>query len=479
MHNLFVGITFCFVENSTINPWGQYRIYPVSKNTSQRKVIKMKKNTIKKTICAALAAITAISAAACGNTSGHDRSYGRSSSHSEYKYVKLSASPVSSAELKADKGELSDKFNMGYARFSTELFKNTCHDDLKEGRNVLVSPESVIFALGMTANGADGETLTQMEKVLGGESIDSLNDDLLCLMHMANDDEDGQLNIANSIWTNNSLLKLKQEYADKLRQYYAADSFNESFCPETADEINAWISNNTNGMIPEMIDKIDPLDAAFLVNAAAFDAEWEEKYKDNAVLENSSFYSYDGQVQDCTLLHSEESIYLSDDDTQGFVKPYANEKYGFMALLPNDKDTSMADYVSALDAEKLIALWDNRSSEKVQTYTPEFTSDYDVNMNDALMAMGMTSAFADDADFSNMAEDSSDLKVSKVLHSTHIELDRKGTKAAAATVVSMKKEAVVVAAPIIEVRLDRPFVYAIIDMESGMPIFIGAVNTME
>lgn len=425
------------------------------------------KNTLKKTICAALAAITAISASGCSEAAD---------THRNKKPVKMAASPVSSAELKADSGEISDKFSERYAGFTADLFKNTCRDDLEAGKNVLISPESVMFALGMTANGADGETLSQMEAVLGGENIDSLNDDLLCLMHKANDEKNSQLALANCIWTNSSLLSLRQDYADKLRQFFAADSFNVAFDEHTHEDMNAWISNNTCGMIQDMPEPVDIRDAAYLINTAAFDAEWDKPYEDTAVIKNQEFNAFGGKKQDCTLLKSEENIYLSDADTTGFVKPYKGEKYGFMALLPNDEDTDLADYVSGLDGEKLKALWDNRSSESVQTYTPEFTSDYNINMNSALQAMGMTNAF-DNADFSKMAEDSNGLKISKVLHNTHIELDRKGTKAAAATVVTMTKGEAIVSNT--NVRLDRPFVYAIIDMESGMPVFIGAVNTIE
>lgn len=436
----------------------------------------MKKYTFKKTICAALAALTVISSSGCGSVSNNTED-AVSNTQNEIKPANMAADPVSSVELKADKGELSDKFNMGYAGFTAELFKNSCCDDLANGKNVLISPESVMFALGMTANGANGDTLTQMEDVLGGEKIDTLNDDLLCLMHKANDDEDGQLRLANSIWTNTNLLTLKQDYADKLRQYYAADSFNVVFGEHTHEDMNAWISNNTKGMIQDMLDKVGPDDAAYLINTAVFDAEWGKKYEDDDIRENSTFYAFGGEMQDCTLLYSEENIYLKDDDTEGFVKPYKDGKYGFMALLPNDVDKDLADYVSGLDAEKLNELWNSRQSTEVDAYIPEFSFDYDLCMNQPLMDMGMTNAF-ENADFSNMAENSSGLRIDKVLHSTHIELDRKGTKAAAATAVVMTKGAVAEVTNVPVVRLDRPFVYAIVDMDNGMPVFIGAVNTL-
>lgn len=177
------------------------------------------------------------------------------------------------------------------------------------------------------------------------------------------------------------------------------------------------------------------------------------------------------------MLYSQEGSYFSDENTTGFMKDYEGHDYAFMAMLPSE-DTDIADYVAGIDGDKLSKLWRSASGD-VNVCIPEFTFDYNSELSDELKSMGMELPFTESADFSGMAETSSGaLYINRVIHKTHIELDRNGTKAAAATAVVMTDECAMEEEEPKIVYLNRPFVYAIIDKESGTPIFIGAVNTL-
>ena len=181
------------------------------------------------------------------------------------------------------------------------------------------------------------------------------------------------------------------------------------------------------------------------------------------------------------MMYSEESRYLADADTTGFVKYYQGRRYAFAALLPRE-GMSIADYVASLNGEKLGALLDGMTAEKVNAGLPRFKTEYTVEMSEALAALGMTDAFDPArADFSGMAEmeEDNNICISRVLHKTYIAVDESGTKAGAATVVEMTESAVFEPEEPKEVILDRPFVYLLIDCENGnAPVFIGTVETV-
>ena len=234
-------------------------------------------------------------------------------------------------------------------------------------------------------------------------------------------------------------------------------------------------------MIPTVIQDLDPLAAAVLVNALAFEGEWAEPYEDYQVHEND-FTNANGESEDAVYLAETGDTYFESDKAVGFTKPYYGNEYAFLAILPKEK-ISANDFMAEFTADDYRKFYDSKTDKwDVRTIIPKFSYDYEYLMNDTLKEMGADDAFSpDDADFSNIAElKDENLYISKVIHKTHIELDQYGTKAAAATVVEMDM-AMAVADPVEykEVYLDRPFAYAIIDLETGVPVFIGTVNSLD
>lgn len=369
-----------------------------------------------------------------------------------------------------------DTFKNDLSSFSVELFKNSVKYDLANGKNTLVSPESVAFALGMTMNGAKGETLSQMQDLLcRSSSTDTFNTNMNRLITKANSDENIKFNIANSVWVKDSKdITLTEQFAKTCKELYNADMFKAPFDKKTVDAINSWVNEKTDKMIPSIINELDADTRAVLINCIAFDAKWAKPYKEDQVSENQTFTNADGKETTCTMLTGKESRYISDENAQGFIKSYQGGKYAFMAILPNE-GVSLSDYVSSMTADSFAKLYASNTGEyDVFTRLPKFSYDYDITLNNTLADMGMANAFTDAADFTNLSSGAK-LHIGSVLHKTHIDLDAEGTKAAAATAVTMDVSAAAMEQNIKRVYLDRPFAYAIIETDTGLPVFMGTV----
>lgn len=393
--------------------------------------------------------------------------------------VKKADSDADSSAAAEPSGDISSKeaFVGQMAGFSMQLFQKSTADGIKKGENVLISPQSAIAALAMTANGAANDTLKEMEQVICGDmDIGDFNRYLSKYNRRLEKSKAVKFYSANSIWVRDTI-KIKKNFLNKNKKYYNADVFSSPFDADAVNKINEWVKTNTDGMIDKLLDEISGNMVMYLINAIAFEGSWMEQYEDYQVRENEIFTNYQGKEQKVTMLCNSEDQYIKDDNAVGFVKPYKGGKYAFMAILPNKK-VSVADYVSGLSGKKFLELYENRESRTVETEIPEFTYDYSKDLKNPLMEMGIKKAFSPQGDFTGM-EEKGLLYINRVLHKTFIRLDRYGTKAAAVTAVEMKCGS---AAPGTEeiptVYLDRPFIYAIIDTETGLPIFAGAVNTI-
>ena len=380
----------------------------------------------------------------------------------------------------SDTNKTSDeKFVSGINAFSTNLFKTTVKSDLADGKNTLVSPSSAAFALGMTANGADGNTLKQMLDVMGGGvDMDTFNSNMNLWISRAhkNNTDKSRLSIANSVWVKDKdNLTTTEQFAKSCKEVYNAEMFKAPFDMGTVRKVNDWVSEKTDKMIPSLIEQFNGDEIMCLINCIAFDSEWEQQYSDTQVKQDQKFTNANGDEVKCTMLSSTEKCYVANDRATGFVKDYKGGKYAFMAVLP-DKDTDIADYVSSMSETELCDLYAKRTNEyDVYTKLPQFTFDYGTGLQDYLSQMGMTDAFTDGADFSKMFENTQ-AAISKVIHKTHIELSAKGTKAAAATAVIMKEATAELKDEKPKtIYLDRSFLFAIMDTELGVPVFIGTV----
>lgn len=367
-----------------------------------------------------------------------------------------------------------EKFIRSQTELALKLFKASVRESAN--KNVLISPLSIQLALAMTANGADGETLAQMEALLGGDiPIETLNEYLYTLTKNLTSNEKAKLSIANSIWFRDiEELHVNEEFLQMNADYYGASAYKAPFNDRTVKDINNWIKNSTDGMIDKMIDEIDPNTVMFLINALLFDAEWSSPYEKHQVKE-WEFTSLSGEDRTVEMMSSTESKYISDEKAVGFIKNYAGGKYGFAALLPSE-GVDLYDYIGSLSAEGLQSVLSSVKYVPVDAKMPKFSYDYDILLNDVLHGLGMESAFRMDADFSKLGHsERGNIFISRVLHKTTITVAEKGTKAGAVTIVENEDYAAM-PSETYRVTLDRPFIYMIIDNETNTPIFIGAVT---
>lgn len=368
-----------------------------------------------------------------------------------------------------------DRYNSAITDFAVRLFRASAED----GKNVLLSPLSVLCALAMTANGAENETLEEMEAVLG-MSKDELNLYVYSYMNSLPDSNEYKLSLANSIWfTEDERFTVSREFLQANADYYGADIYKAPFNDKTCREINKWVKHKTDSMIPEIVDEI-PTDAVmYLVNALAFEAQWRKVYEKEQV-RDGEFTKEDGTKQTAEFMYCTEGTYLEDEKASGFVKYYKGGKYAFVAMLP-DEGVSVSEYVASLDGEKLRAMLSDPGYTTVSTALPKFETEYSVEMNDVLKGMGMPTAFvSDEADFTALGTSArGNIYINRVLHRTYISVGEKGTKAGAATAVEMADEAGMETLEPKEIYLDRPFVYMLIDTENNIPFFIGTMTDIE
>ena len=366
------------------------------------------------------------------------------------------------------------------AEFAADIVKNT----KSENGNVVVSPISVLYALAMTANGADGETLAQMESVFGMD-METLNNYLHSTVSLLPSDEGYTLDIANSLWITDDSGKftVNEDFLRTVKSYYDAGVFSADFADkQTLKDINSWVTHKTNGQIQNILDKIDPDAVMYLVNAINFEADWAYEYYESDV-NNGIFTKADGRTQDAEFMYMQEHSYLADEDTTGFIKYYKDGKYAFAALLP-DEGVKIEDYVNSLDGEKITNLLNSKTYQDVDTKIPKFETTYDTEMSEIFKNLGMTDAFdSRSADFSRMGTaqiEGENVCINRVIHKAFIRVAEKGTQAGAATVVEMVAEgAMAIKERPKQVYLDRPFVYMIIDTQNNLPLFIGTVCEIE
>lgn len=350
------------------------------------------------------------------------------------------------------------------ADFSLNLFRAS----RQEGKNAVMSPLSVLYALAMTANGAKGTTLSQMEDAFGmdceqtSEALSFLLDSLK--------DESANVNIANSIWVRDGF-NVQEDFLQKNADYLHSDIFQAPYTRETVDSMNSWISQNTDGMIPKMLDFLPAEAVLTFINAILFKADWSDPY---AATVNRPFYPADGKMQTAKMLCNTENSYIHDDYADGFLKYFRGGKYAFAVIVPKET-VSLETYLAGLDGSSIRAMLQDVSHVLLETEMPKFKATFDVELNGALSALGIKDAFhARTADFSGMAEG---LYISDVLHKAVIDVKESGVSAAAATAIITRNTSI--KNPQMKITADRPYLYMIVDTQTNLPLFIGTTSSIE
>ncbi len=370
---------------------------------------------------------------------------------------------------------LDEEFLSSQMAFSLTLFKESWNRG--ENENTLVSPLSVQIALAMTANGANGQTRSEMENVLASDiALEDLNEYLASYTNALPSSENSKLSIANSIWFRDAdYFSVKDEFLYTNANYYRAEIYKAKFDQTTVNSINDWIDKSTDSMIQKVLEQISNDTVMYLINAIAFDAKWQRPINDDSIYKDT-FTNINGEDKEVDMMYNDgEYLYIETENATGFKKNYRGGDYGFVALLPRE-GVSINDYIASLDSEELMGTLSGiQPSGDGEIRMPKFSYEYGIEMRGMLSELGMPSAFSENADFSNMTDN--DVFISSVIHKTFISVDNEGTRAAAVTIVENCIESEYV--PAWSVTLDRPFVYMIVDNGTNLPIFIGCLTDIQ
>ena len=391
----------------------------------------------------------------------------------------LQAQSVKASESKPAKPSKKQltAFKKASADFAIELLQRSVAARGKNA-NVTVSPISVMNALAMTANGASGKTQAQMRKVLAdGASMATINANLSWYNSQLTNTKNASIRSANSIWYHNDgTLVMKNAFLNKAKKFYDAEVNPADFGdPATVKSINSWVYEKTNGFIRRITSQLQPEDRIAIINALYFDAKWKSPFEPTDT-DTRIFTKGNGKKGKVKMMHGTVSQYIEGKNVKGFVKPYI-KGYSYVALLPK-KGISLKKYVASLDGTTFRKLVSGASDAHVVVWMPKHTLLYNnEGLERQLAAMGMKLAVSKDADFSKMGDDSAgNLYIGSVVHKTRVEVDEEGTKAAAVTGVIMKASSFYFETK--TVKLNRPFVYAIVDNATKLPVFIGTVNNI-
>ncbi len=402
--------------------------------------------------------------------------------------------PVSAAkELTAPKLSVtpsnSEEVNEALAAFGLELLQKTRDANAETAMNsdmdhvsfsTLVSPLSVALALSMTANGAAGNTLAQFQDVLGG-GVDLVELNTACAQLMADYQGLGgstKCAIANSLWVDPDG-QIKDEFTGKCRGIYDAQVYEADLsAPQIVKDLNGWVSDKTNKLIPKMIDQPFPEETAcLLVNALYLKNSWLSEFSPNAT-HSRDFHHAGGSDSRTDFLskHDATLSYLQGEGAQGVVLPYDDGRLAFFALLPDLYPDSpyLGEWLNNLEGNDLAELINSREDALFLSFAmPKFQAEWNGDLTDILPELGLEDAFdAARADFSSLGDSPEGYYIAQVIHAARLEVNEKGTEAAAATVVAANSGGMPPQEGITLI-LDRPFLYGIVDLDTGVPLFLG------
>ncbi len=338
----------------------------------------------------------------------------------------------------------------------------------------VVSPVSVAYLMGILANGAEGQTQEEILKAIGCEGVDlkQLNECYMTLIQTAGKlDKQTTVNIANFVAINKNY-QLNKHFAQTVADYYKAGLESMDFTSATStSRINNWCKEHTDGMIPQIIDQVDPSAVSYLMNAIYFNGTWQEKF-DERNTKKENFQGYTRNIQKVDMMHQNRKFFYMENEMLKAVElPYGNGTYNMLVLLPN-ADKSISEMMKSLNPEMLKKFSSHMDQCQVDLKLPRFTTEMELPLNDIIGNLGAPSMFLPGkANFSQFAN--GEFFVSKMLQKAKIEVSEQGTKAAAVSAAIMVMSAMPHETRRVEFHANRPFVYLIQDRNSGAILFMG------
>lgn len=357
-------------------------------------------------------------------------------------------------------------------RFGLELFRHM-HRNAADA-NMMISPLSASMALGMTANGAEDETLRAMRTTLGFGDLPEDSVNAACrglIAQLLARDAKVDFQLANSVW-HEQTFSVEEPFLDAARTQFNAEvraiNFRDPAAPRT---ISSWAESATGGRIKDLIQRIDPLEVMFLVNAVYFKAPWSKAFEEGGT-RPADFTRTDGSRVSISMMSSDATRpFVQSEEIEAVELLYGDSAFSMVVVMPA-QGRKLDDLVNSLSPDRWAQWLSALRPGRVMLSMPKFKFDFGQRLDDALKAMGMAIAFdAELADFDRITRVRNDVYISRVEHKTFIDVHEKGTEAAAATAVGIG----VTSAPP-QVTFDRPFLFVIRERSLGTILFIGRVG---
>lgn len=353
--------------------------------------------------------------------------------------------------------------------FAVKLFEKTA-----KMQSTVISPVSVSYLMAILANGANGQTKTDIMKAL--QLTDNDLDEMNALYRMmiqrcGSLDKETTLRIANYFAMNKDV-ELKNAYANNMKAIYNAGIESLDFTsPKTTAHINNWCKKNTNGMIPSIINNVDANASAYIMNAIFFNGTWADKFNKSNT-KNENFKGYTRDITMVPMMHkSDKLLYWANDMYAAVRIPYGNGSYTMTVMLPNE-GKSIDEMLKSMENADFTAWRQDAEQCIVDLKLPRFTTEADVTLNNIISELGAANIFSSKADFKNIAN--TNMFVSQMFQKAKIEVSEEGTKAAAVTAAIMTMSALPTEEPKhVTFHANRPFVYMITEANTNAIFFMG------
>lgn len=375
----------------------------------------------------------------------------------------------------ASEVDLDDEFCKKYSTFAFKLLQNMYESDEE---NVVISPLSVSYNLGLLYNGANGDTTDQLRGILGTAlNVNEMNVYMHSYNQRLTDSDLTKLYFNNAMWVNaDKNVTPSQSFLQANVTYYGNAIYKESFNADAVTNISNWISNQTNQNVEYIVDSL-PADAPiYLMSSLMFDATWSKQYSYTNI-QKSTFTTAKGVEQEAQMMSAFEYAYIHDELAKGFIKEYSGGNYAFIALLP-EENIKMKDYIGRLAVgDKYAPLLKSKRPDVIDVTLPKFSCEYRDSMTSVLSKMKLGRAFdANAANLSMLGTCDGKLYAGDLFVRNSFSVTEKGTsKGTAATVADDNSTATNTHV----ISLSRPFLFMVVDTNYNLPVLLGVVNTMQ
>lgn len=359
----------------------------------------------------------------------------------------------------------------GNTNFAFHLFSEM--NKMKpDQENWMISPFSLSMVLGMTSNGASGNTLAEIKKVLGHENVSMEETNAFynkLIKELGDLDDTSQLNIANSVWAQNGI-GLSDSFVEMNQKNYNAQVQNLDFAsPNALTTINQWCAEQTNQTIPAIVDEISEDTKLILLNALYFKGVWKNKFEERYTI-TDDFTNVDGSISKVSMMTQSKDLPYAQNEYFSMGRfDYGNGAFGMTILLPNEGftlDESLA-HLNLTNWDK----WNNSWTEaRLDVKFPKFEMKAHDELDDVLKAMGIKEAFSSDADFSALSD--TPLKVGLFEQASFVKVDENGTVMGTVS----KGNGVFLAPEPVSFYMNRPFVFIISEQSTGSILLMGKIN---